>query len=233
MIRQRQSKQTESQPAADLTKGVFRLKSLGQLIARTSGVSAIPPVIASTRTASDNLYIDAQIPSSVLSPGAYVLVLTNQTTRDSAVLPFNIVWNDMPQSYRSMRVALDYMQYILSESEYDALRDGTDREARLNVETWWKKSDPTPQTAYNEKMVEFFRRCDYAKTTFSNFGTMDGVKTERGKIHVLFGFPTTITNAEDGKARTEVWRYENKVKQQFTFEISTNGVFKLAKVENI
>ncbi|MES2766695.1 MAG: GWxTD domain-containing protein, partial [Bacteroidota bacterium] len=100
--------------------------------------------------------------------------------------------------------------------------------------SYWRTKDPSAQTSFNEALAEYFNRVDYAFFNFQTIEERDGARTERGKIYILHGKPTSINRTFDpGKPVTERWRYENKVKKEFVFEAITEGRFKLKEVVEI
>lgn len=143
---------------------------------------------------------------------------------------FNARWLDMPTSLFDLDVALEPIQYITTKDEYSILRKGG-RETRIKkFEEFWKKKDATLETAYNEVMHEFYRRVDYAFVAFRSLKELNGALTDRGKIYILYGKPSSIDRLlNPGNAPKEIWKYDsfNKV---FTFEDPTKqGNYKLAE----
>ncbi|HTR81180.1 MAG TPA: GWxTD domain-containing protein [Bacteroidota bacterium] len=155
--------------------------------------------------------------------------------RDTASVwrEFTVRWSDMPLSLYDLDFAVSAMRYITTDDEYDDLRSGN-RETRIKkFEAFWAKRDRTPGTAYNEVMAEYFRRVDYAFTAFRTLKEENGVLTDRGKIYILYGKPTTTERSlvTSGPPR-EVWTYAS-LNKQFIFEDpSRQGNYKLTASEN-
>jgi GWxTD domain-containing protein len=166
---------------------------------------------------------------SQLSQGRYELTLTFP---DSTKLKttFAARWQDMPVSLNDLDLATEPIQFITTKSDYSDLRKGG-RETRIKrFEEFWKKKDTTPLTAYNEVMHEFYRRVDFSMTAFRTLRDMNGAITDRGKIYLLFGKPSTTERLlnPDG-APKEIWKY-NSLNKTFTFEDpSKQGNYKLAE----
>lgn len=75
---------------------------------------------------------------------------------------------------------------------------------------FWKGRDPDPETAQNERLMEFRKALNYVNTYFS-FGSDDnGWSTDRGRILLKYGFPTDRErNPSVGNQRAyEVWYYD-------------------------
>ena len=76
-------------------------------------------------------------------------------------------------------------------------------EARRDfIEKFWTALDPTPETAVNERRLEFWNRVEEATHQFHD-SVFPGWKTDRGKIYVLLGPPDERHLRERG----EVWVY--------------------------
>jgi GWxTD domain-containing protein len=85
------------------------------------------------------------------------------------------------------------------------------REQRLAfVEQFWRRRDPTPGTEENEFRARYLER-------FMNAGRLfrcgkPGWQTDRGRIYILLGPPTTVTRNPMGRGSTEhpseIWTYD-------------------------
>ncbi len=137
--------------------------------------------------------------------------------------PFRTIWPEMPQSLRDVTFALEALRYITTEDELDSLTSGDFITRRNNLEGFWKPKDRTPETAYNEVMTQYYRRVDHAIRTFGTIRRPDGFRTDRGRIYVLYGPPTTTRrnlNPEEGFQ--EIWAYE-RLGKTFTFADPTKS----------
>lgn len=174
--------------------------------------------------------IELPIPMSTLVPGRYQIDLVKAGTRDTVKAPFQIVWEMMPFSLRTLDYAIESMRYICSEETLDSLSDGDASQNRQALMNWWRSQDPTATTVYNERMAEYYRRIDNAYFAFSTINEPDGSRTDRGKVYVLYGQPSNI--AKDLKAATprEVWTYKTGTRQTFTFDVNDRGIYKLVDV---
>lgn len=167
-------------------------------------------------------------------PGDYRLQLIRAATADTVTIPFRVQWFMPPLPLLSSRYGLDVMQYVLTDDEYRTLQALPDSDRTAALIAWWSAHDPTPATRYNEAMIEYFRRATEARTKFATPREADGALTDRGKVYILFGEPTRVeTNLEPGKAGTEAWYYTNAVHKRFRFEITDDGRYRLAAVEQL
>lgn len=116
---------------------------------------------------------------------------------------------DLPEKYRKWLE--EEVVYIITSKEKDVfLQLETDRERDLLIEAFWKQRDPTPGTPKNEFKEEHSRRINYANHWFGKGTTKPGWKTERGKIYIILGKPTSIESYGNvGQVvPTEVWFYQ-------------------------
>jgi GWxTD domain-containing protein len=113
------------------------------------------------------------------------------------------------------------VRWIITDEELSAFKKlTTNAERDVFIEGFWQRRDPTPDTAENEFKEEHYRRIAYANEHFA--AGMPGWRTDRGRIYVMYGPPTSIDAhpmggpyqrpAEEGGGQTstfpfEVWRY--------------------------
>ncbi len=113
------------------------------------------------------------------------------------------------------------VRWIITDEELSAFKKlTTNAERDQFIESFWQRRDPTPDTAENEYKEEHYRRIAYANEHFA--AGAPGWKTDRGRIYIMYGPPTSIDShpmggpyhrsAEEGGGDTttfpfEVWRY--------------------------
>ena len=83
-----------------------------------------------------------------------------------------------------------YLMTHREEKEFKALKDDPGRSEYIRA--FWRRRDPIPQTPENEARIAFWRRVVETNRQF-NDSAMPGWKTDRGKIYILAGPPTAIT----------------------------------------
>ncbi len=168
-----------------------------------------------------------------LPQGHYILKI-HFAGNDTATIrrPFTVRWLDMPMSLTNLDFAVKAMQYITTDSEYDRLQSGSRTTRIEEFEDFWKQRDPTPATAYNEMMAEYFRRVDYTETAFRTLKEENGALTDRGKVYILNGAPSNIERLlQPNSVPKEVWTYAS-LKKKFYFEDpSRQGNYKLVLAE--
>ncbi len=113
------------------------------------------------------------------------------------------------------------VRWIITDEELSAFKKlSNNAERDTFIEGFWQRRDPTPDTAENEYKEEHYRRIAYANEHFA--AGMPGWRTDRGRIYIMYGPPTSIDShpmggpyqrpTEEGGGQTEtfpfeVWRY--------------------------
>lgn len=170
------------------------------------------------------------LPEQSLLPGNYRLTVYQDDLRDSTHFDFMVLWHDMPLSLRDLEYAIDATFYLLTDEQFEEMKKGNNKEMRTKFLEFWKSKDPTPLTPFNEAITQYFNRVDYAFFNFQSMTQRDGAKTDKGKIHILFGTPDNVRKELiDGKSH-DIWQYSSLGKT-FYFESQTKGIFKLTKID--
>ncbi len=178
--------------------------------------------------------LDFIVPGATLEPGNYELDLYVSGSRDTLNTTFKVIWLNQPLSLRNLQYATELTYFLTTEEEYDDLRSGSKIERLTKFLDFWRRRDPTPGTAYNEAMAEYFARVDYAHFNYRTIKQRDGARTDRGKIFILHGAPTkTDRRLDPNAAPREVWTYANNVAKEFVFESESSGVFSLVEVKKL
>jgi len=127
------------------------------------------------------------------------------------------VWPDMPFSLKDIDNALDALRYITTEGELDSLKQGDLEARRAHLEGFWRTHGMRPGTALNEVETEYYRRVDFAMRNFGTLRSPDGFRSDRGRIYVLYGPPSSSDRTLDPVAgHQEVWTYA-RLKKRFVF----------------
>ena len=141
-----------------------------------------------------------------------------------------VKWWDKPHSLLNYEISLKALSIIESEPVIDSLKGSPDRFAYKYFLKYWQKYDPTPNSTYNDLMAEFYFRTDYAQKTFANFTTPDGILTDRGKIYIQFGPPTSAERTTSVNGRNlEIWFYKERNKKYYFRDGAGNGNYELVK----
>lgn len=173
-------------------------------------------------------YAALQIPNSTFENALYRIDITDKTAhRKLGRQVYQSRWVDMPTSLYNLDVAIDMLQFMIPKSEIKKQFKGTDKEREDKFRAFWKKRDPTPKTAYNQLMAEYYRRIDYAFTHFSSLHT-PGYEEDLGKTYIKYGPPDSVERRFPTEGPSVViWHYGNHT---FTFEATSGfGDYKLVK----
>lgn len=90
--------------------------------------------------------------------------------------------------------------YILTDEErsvFNRLLNDDERDAF--IEQFWRRRDPDSNTALNEFKEEHYRRIAYANEHYTS--GVEGWVTDRGRIYITFGPPSTIDDHQGGRYR--------------------------------
>ena len=153
-------------------------------------------------------------PASVASP-------SDTTPLASAVRPLMVRFRGLPRNLKDLDLAIQQVRYIAREEEFAVLEDATTpEEKQKRFLEFWSKRDPNPNTPFNEKMEDYYRRADYANKNFSHY--IEGWRTDMGMVYMIFGPPNNVERHPfdlDSKPY-EVWVYYD-LNYYFVFEDRT------------
>ncbi|MCS7081537.1 MAG: GWxTD domain-containing protein [Bacteroidetes bacterium] len=138
-------------------------------------------------------------------------------------------WLDMPAVLWDPELSVEVLRYIASEELWRSIRRarGPDRWERFLA--FWRERDPSPETAYNELMVEFYRRVQEAQDRFSTPRT-PGWRSDRGRIYITYGPPARIERRyPPGRPAEEIWYYPDRGLEFVFVATSSVGDFELRR----
>ncbi len=128
-------------------------------------------------------------------PGAYDLDARVWQEGDPGALlrrsRFSIGWNPDTWNRNSADVS-DDVHFLLEardEETFAVLQPG---EQEKMLEEFWRKRDPTPETAVNEAYLTFRERVEHANLQYSRFGIGKGMFSDMGRAYIRYGEPTEI-----------------------------------------
>ncbi|MGQ9819693.1 MAG: GWxTD domain-containing protein [Candidatus Kapaibacteriales bacterium] len=179
---------------------------------------------------SNVCFYELSIPEYFAYPQKYFCYLIDDDNKqDTLTFDFQIRWEETPLSLRNIQYAIDLMYYILTDKEFKTLMDKKKSELSTSFFETWRKFDTDTTTLFNEAMEEYYNRVDFAYFNFQTIDEPDGAKTDRGKVYILFGKPSSISREleKNGKVN-EVWNYST-MHQSFTF-VSQDGKLILKKI---
>ncbi len=188
----------------------------------------------SSSSVPDMGLLEIVLPEDKMPSGKYILKVYKRGGTDTLTHPFALIWENKPLSLRNIQYAVELAYYVMTDDEYDAVNSGSLEAKRQKLYTFWKARDPQPASVFNEAMAEYYSRVDYAFFNYQTLADRDGARSERGKIYILHGAPTNVDRRfEPDTPVLEVWRYDNNVRKEFTFESSVPGVFHLKAIRDM
>lgn len=115
------------------------------------------------------------------------------------------------------------LKIILSPDEKKEFEAVENDESRTLFKKFWKRRDPDPSTPENERLMEHFRRVNYAKEHF-HF-TAPPYYDDRGRIFIKYGPPDDRYNSPLGSLPAkdnESWTYES-IEKGLVFDFVSEG----------
>ncbi len=158
-----------------------------------------------------------------LIPGEYTLTIrahpvNAEGTVDTAdVLAITSRAYHVPQSMagdllKDLRKAIKQLIYVTGQDTIDSLLAApTDGERLTRFENFWRSIDPTPSSAKNEALEEYYGRIEVANERFRSYN--EGWLTDMGRVYIIYGEPITVERML-GQNRLTVysrWTYPNGV----------------------
>jgi GWxTD domain-containing protein len=170
-----------------------------------------------------------------LETGKYRLniVVTQGSSKSAKDFFFNVIWPLKPHSLSDFKLAVDATRHIATEAELDSMTAFSTSKSMKAFRAFWHRRNPDTTNAFNPSMAEYYRRVDETIKRYSSANEIDGYRTDRGRIYILFGSPS-FTNRllRPNSAPTEIWTYE-KLRRRFTFtDQHKAGNYILIKMEN-
>ncbi len=222
--------ENRGEQAVDLSGTMFELRSGILTLASSEG----PVRYAAQKSDSGWKILYVPTPIQTLEAGTYTIELTVNAGkyRSTREIPFRIIWPNRPVSLTDWDIATDALRYIARPEELDKILSSSEEGWRA-FKSFWRAKDPDTTTAYNELMVEYYRRVDEAIRQFSTVKEMDGYKTDRGRIYILNGPPAKIDRSVlPGQPTREIWTYDRLHKQFVFTERNKSGNYILTQATN-
>ncbi len=145
-----------------------------------------------------------------LENGSYILEMASPNGGMARTFGFRTEWRDMPLSLYDIDVAIRHLEFTEDRETIRALSKGS-REAQIDAfNSYWKDRDPTPGTAFNELMNEYYRRIDHAAFQFrtGRHPFPDGLRTDAARIYIVYGPPDDISSTLPSSGGVErTWTY--------------------------
>lgn len=161
------------------------LNADGQVVGGEEGAGAS----ASTLEAAITLDLAKQ------AAGGYDLEAKAWQEGDSAGLlrraHFSVAWR-AGSWIESPQDVLDQAHLLLPPAEEEAFAHLQPGEQERVLDAFWRKRDPTPETAENEVRDTFLKRVDFANRSFGRFGLGRGMFSDMGRVFIRYGEPSEV-----------------------------------------
>ncbi|MCB0722378.1 MAG: GWxTD domain-containing protein [Ignavibacteriae bacterium] len=153
--------------------------------------------------------------------GDYKLIVKDNNDNTVAKKDFNFKWSGLPISVKDLDLAISQTIYIATSDEYDKLKKAKTKEDKeKKFIQFWKSKDPSPGTARNELMQEYYKRIEIANERYSNY--FEGWKSDMGMVYIIYGDPSNIERHpfEGDSKPYEIWDYYD-INRRFVFVDNT------------
>lgn len=157
-----------------------------------------------------------------LTFGQYTLSveLTHGNNKTELKSPLYIQWQSHPVFLPPLEQAIEVLRYVMDSNQWEQMRGLPQNEQEKTLEQFWKERDPDPSTEVNELEEEYYQRVAFANHNFSSFqGGVDGWRTDRGRIYIIYGPPSDVERPPTStgvSSSYEIWYYRN-TQRRFVF----------------
>ncbi len=106
---------------------------------------------------------------------------------------------------------IGFIGYLMSEAEKNQINGVTDLAGKQKfLFEFWRNRNPDPRSGENSFKKEYMQRIDYANMNYTG-GLRKGWKSDRGRVHVLYGTPDEIERFPNSPEANpyEIWHYQN------------------------
>lgn len=141
---------------------------------------------------------------------------------------FNIGWPDDFSQRDFVFDMIDQLKYVAPQWNFSGIITLPQQKQRAAILSFWKGRDPSPETAENELMDEFYKRVSFANKYFKQCQNK-GWKSDKGKVYIQNGQPLTVYRlySQTKQNAYEVWKYENQDKRFIFVDHMNFGDFRL------
>jgi len=119
----------------------------------------------------------------------HLALYSKQGKIDESVVPVEVT-RPFYLDEKKWSLKVEQLEYVASPTERNVLRNAPVQQRDSLWYVFWKNLDPTPNTPYNEKEVEYYERIAYAEEHFSSGDR--GWRSDRARVFVQHGPPDEI-----------------------------------------
>ena len=153
-----------------------------------------------------------------------------KVNKEKKIFPLKVVWYKKPKVLNNPEYAIKLLSYIENISVVKSLLKKDSKNYYKVLFNYWEKKFPGKNKKYNFALAEYYERADYAIKNFIPLKGRRGAETDRGRIYILYGKPSSVDRNYNEKNETiEIWKYK-KINKTFIFkDITGTGKFVLVK----
>lgn len=172
----------------------------------TFQMNEIIPLQAGQATFSGGIDLDE------LDKGSYLLEIF--VYRDDSLLveqntSFVLPWKRLKEVFLNLNASIDKMVYIAPPATIDRLKGIKDQGEQVGqFMAFWKERATPSQEEAEAPLERYFSRIFYVNNYFEE-PDLEGWKTDRGRIFILYGSPDDQFNRVWDENIYEVWSYED------------------------
>ncbi|MBI1931259.1 MAG: GWxTD domain-containing protein [Ignavibacteriales bacterium] len=166
--------------------------------------------------------------SNLLVEGKYEIEFSLKNEKSK--YPIEVVWINKPKVLYNPEYAIKLISYIDDDEVVKDLLFRDEEKYYEGLFDYWNIKYPTNGTKFNFAMNEYYTRADYAIENFSSLNSIDGAETDRGRIYITYGKPSSVErNYSEKNEIMEIWHYE-KISRDYIFkDTSGTGKFSLVR----
>lgn len=86
----------------------------------------------------------------------------------------------------------DDVHFLLSTDDEEAFARLQPGEQEHYMAAFWRRRDPTPETAFNEAYATFRERVAHANATYTRYGLEKGMFSDMGRVYIRYGPPGEV-----------------------------------------
>ncbi len=149
---------------------------------------------------------------------------------EEKTFPLKVVWNDKPKVLNKPEYAIKLLSYIEDINVVKSLLKSESKNYYKELFKYWEKKYPSKNRKYNFALKEYYSRVDYTIKNFTSLKGRKGAESDRGRIYIIYGKPTSTERNYNEKNETiEIWKYAS-INKIFVFkDITGTGKFILVK----
>lgn len=147
---------------------------------------------------------------------------------DSSQIRIYSQYNYANKKFQNIEAIIDPMRVIMDKKDWEKLRDATGEDQNKLFNAFWDARNPHADTKSNLLLEEFFIRVEESNLRF-HFGSIDGWKTDRGRIYLVNGPPDQIRHrySQSRQAVYEIWEYREQGITYYFRDDYGNGDYRL------